>query len=312
MEFEQLELPFDEPKEGLFEGLESDLKIMHSKLLELDDVFDQIFDRLGVSCEELGRKPEPKPKKDKEVDWTLEEVLVKAICDHKHIKLEVPKLTRESWVRADKLLRLLGGKWQGGKTQAHVFKENPKPLLQRYLEFGELPDLNPLAFFATKPNIAQMLVNWIRPENSGLMLDADAGLGAFAIAFKKKFPESTIHMIECDPGRAEALRQLKLGEVFEENFLAYPTTGYNAILINPPFSVKEDKKAYILHIYKTWECLAKGGQLAAIAPLGFTFSKDRKSSEFLAFVEQHGYYEELPPKSFEGTDVIAAAIYLEK
>jgi predicted RNA methylase len=208
----------------------------------------------------------------------------------------------------------LGGKWVGGKTQAHVFDPsiNPELLLQAFIDRSELPDLNPLAFFATNPKTAKLLINRIHPKNTKRVLDADAGVGALSIALKAKHPNVVIDLVEIDKGRADELRKLELGKVFEQDFLSFCNSGYTCIVMNPPFAIKEDTKAYITHIQHAWDLLESDGQLIAIAPMGFTFSSDKRSSEFKKFVETFGYYEELPPKSFDGTDVMAVVVVLDK
>jgi hypothetical protein len=273
------------------------------------------------SCDEEGNiKPEflpsQKGRRQKPVDdgatVSYEEVLRTARFEGNKLFIASGKLARSTYEQVDRVLRCCGGRWVGGKTQAHLFETNAEPLIAKFLETGELPELNPLAFFASKPIVAQKIADWIRPENSRLILDADAGEGALAAAVRQRFPDSTLHLVEIDPDRASTLRKKNLGEVFEEDFLQFSGSGYGAIVINPPFSLEEDRKAYITHIFKAWELLPGGAQLGAIAPLGFTFSKDKRSQQLYDLVGQYGSYEELPPKSFDGTNIVAALLFLTK
>lgn len=317
-EYEQLELPLNDNLPSLFDDLMSGLERMNSNLKEVDKDLDWLCKRLGIDREEDPadlKKARAIAIANRELGEvrSLEQILDSARCEGNLLYLNIPNLNRGCYEQADKLIQLLGGKWRGGKTKAHVFKDDPQPILEAYRTTGELPDLNPLAYFATKPTTASLLATRIREENASFILDADAGTGALAQACRSRFPKATIHLVECDSDRAASLKQQpELGETFEEDFLMYkPNADYRCVILNPPFALKADRKAYMPHIFKAWNCL-KAGQLIAIAPLGFTFSQDSRSRDFLTFVNQHGTYEELPPKSFEGTDVLAVAIYLEK
>jgi hypothetical protein len=319
---EQIQSEVDNPKERIPLG-----DLIAQGLKELNDLGEASFQKINELsqsleiCDEEGKiKPEyqvqpvkAKSKPEDGVNLPYQEVLSNALCDGKNLYFQSGKLVRESYEKVRNALYLLGGRWIGGKTQAFVFDFEISPVLQNFLKNGEVPDLNPLAFFASKPPVCKKIANWIRPENAHLVLDADAGTGAIALAVKQRFPETKLHLVELDPQRAMILRKKNLGVVFEEDFLEFNSEeDYQAITINPPFRVEGDSLAYITHILKAWEMLPAGGQLAAIAPLGFTFRTDAKCESFLEFIEEYGQYETLPPGSFEGTGVAAALIFLDK
>jgi hypothetical protein len=288
---------------------------VNQHLTGVHEAINSAFAAMGITEEELleMQQPKPQPQEDEGISLSPEEILATATIDGKMLRLNTGKLNRDSYKVADRLLRCLGGTWKGGKTQAHVFKEDPTEVLENYLQKGELPDLNPLAFFQTKPPVAKQMASWIRPENADIVLDADAGLGVLGAAVKKRFPHTDLHLVEIDPERANALRDLNIGTVFESDFLDYqPDRLYKAIVMNPPFSIKEKKWVYAIHILAAWELLAPGGQLAAIAPLSFTFCKDSLNQSIKDLAENHGSVEELPPNSFEGTGASAAILYLTK
>src|SRR5215216_3385568 len=56
-----------------------------------------------------------------------------------------PTLYRE----LNEVLIRLGGKWKGGRTNAHVFQEEPTLLIEYVLSTGLMPPKNPEAFFPT-------------------------------------------------------------------------------------------------------------------------------------------------------------------
>jgi predicted RNA methylase len=300
---------------SLFDHLLLALEEVNEDLRGVETKLNSIFDVLGDSSQKAESIAAPrKDEATERVEMSLDEVLALATCVDNKVILNTPRLDQDSYKKVDNLLRCLGGKWVGGKTQAHVFSPdvNPECLIKAFVEKGEIPDLNPLAFFATSSKTANKIVSHIHPKNIKSVLDAGAGEGALSVSVKARFPHADIDLVEIDPGRAEKLRQMKLGTVFQQDFLEFDKGDYTCVIMNPPFRVKADAKAYVTHIQHAWNLLGSEGQLIAIAPLGFTFSQEKRCVEFKDFVERFGFYEELPQKSFEGTNVSAVAIFLEK
>lgn len=99
------------------------------------------------------------------------------------------------------------------------------------------------------------------------------------------------------------------------DFLSYnPVSKYQAIIMNPPFAIEGDSLAYITHIEHAWSLLADGGVLISIAPSGFAFREDKRTSAFRSLVEQHGTWRNLESGSFaeSGTGVNTVVITIEK
>jgi predicted RNA methylase len=302
------------PPASLADALEDQLKQVEGIFDELDGVLDQIFQTLGVSDRELEELLAPKERPKVIIDpEEVEKILKGAEITGNQLRLTCGQIAPELYARVDQVLVSLGGNWESGAIAAHVFeKTDPQEVLAQYLADGTTPNLNPLSFYATKPSAAFALVARIRPENAYFCLDADAGRGALARAFKHQYPNATLHLVEIDPERAEACRQLKLGQVFERDFLTFRGYTYPAILINPPFTAEGSPHLYAEHIEHAFSLLRIGGQLIGIAPPGYTFNKDKKSSQFKAFVERWGSYEMLSPESCVGTQIKATVCILEK
>jgi len=100
-----------------------------------------------------------------------------------------------------------------------------------------------------------------------------------------------------------------------DDFLSYrPTRHYDAILMNPPFSLDDDKMAYVTHIMHAWSLVTPGGLLVAIAPGGVLFSQDKRVKALSALIDAYGSTEELDDKAFKesGTGVRTVLIILHK
>lgn len=240
------------------------------------------------------------------------EVLKKgSITDHAY-QLPQVQLDRKLYVAVNDVLERLGGKWNK-KAKRHLFEDDPQPMLQWVFETGMMPLKNPTAYFPTPASLAARMASLI-PANARTILEPNAGTGHIARAIRDARPDVTLHCCELLPRFQEKLREQGFMLVGED-FLSYrPEQGYDAILMNPPFSLEEDKMAYVTHIMHAWSLLAPGGHLAAIAPGGVTFSQDKRVKALSALIEAHGQYEELEDNAFKesGTGVRTVLITLHK
>ena len=66
---------------------------------------------------------------------------------------------------------------------------------------------------------------------------------------------------------------------------------YNVVMMNPPFSVKSDKKAYMTHINHALKLLKPFGELVAIIPTGWVTSDDKRSEAFRNLLSEKGTLE---------------------
>ncbi len=214
----------------------------------------------------------------------------------------------------------LGGKWKGGKTQAHLFPNDPRPLIAEVIASGIMPPRNPTAFFPTPPElIGRIMASPLleKVEDGARILEPSAGSGALAEALRAYFAQRdvTIECCELHPLNRRILQAKGFSLVPEADFLAYrPAQKFHLIVMNPPFTIERNVFAYIDHIEHAWELLEDDGVLIAIAPLGFTFRSDRRSYDFLSHVLTYGYFEKNPPGSFKAssTMVETVTIHLQK
>jgi hypothetical protein len=186
-------------------------------------------------------------------------------------------LERNLYEDVNEVFRRLRGAWKGGKTQAHVFPFDPKPLIEAVIASGELPPDNPYALFPTPPAVVEAMIPQTLKDRHAFaqrnptytfdpirVLEPSAGLGAIATAVRAYLlPHDTLVQVEIDPFLAAMLH----GEVHNQDFLTYtPDAPFDYVLMNPPFSVDGDALAYITHIEHAWGMLTDRGVLVAITP----------------------------------------------
>jgi predicted RNA methylase len=226
------------------------------------------------------------------------------------------------------VLARLGGVWRGGRTRAHVFQEDPAPLVRAVVESGVMPPRNPDAFFATPAEVARgvlVMADLDKLDDEGLILEPQAGSGALAdylcahageYAGEGSAPvKDRLYLVERSPLRCRVLREKGYARVHEGDFLEFnPGVRFARILMNPPFSVAGDRAAYVAHILHAFELLDDDGILVAVAPDNFIRHDNRRERDFLDFVTAHGYFEENEPGAFKesGTGVPTVTIALEK
>lgn len=226
------------------------------------------------------------------------------------------QLPRPLYVKVDKALQALGGKWDRS-ARGHVFLRYPGTLVTRYLETGEVPDLaepppqNPDGFYSTPVRIAEVLLGGrplpMIPDTATRILEPSAGTGALAGAVVRHCEErgiaATVECCEISPARRAVLESRY--KVVGGDFLTYTEGGYDAIVMNPPFALPTDRLAYVTHIEHAWTLLAPGGVLLAIAPQGLIFRRDRKVMSLRGLFISFGAWRHCDSYAFAttGTDV---------
>lgn len=236
-----------------------------------------------------------------------------------------PTLYRE----LNEVLTRLGGKWKGGRTKAHVFQEDPAPLIEYVLSNAIMPPKNPEAFFPTPDEVAHgimIMSDLEKLRDEDLFLEPQAGSGALLDYLQKHASEllqtdvyaplkPRLHLVEKSPIRCAILRAKGYTNVHQGDFLLYQTDlRFARILMNPPFSLPGATTAYIDHILHAFTFLAPGGVLTTIASDHFIRHKDQRSQSFLEFVTTNGCFEPNDENAFKGTgtSVQTLTIALEK
>lgn len=215
------------------------------------------------------------------------------------------QLDRKLYLRVNKALEALGGKWNR-KKGGHVFPMDPRPQLGGLVENGTL-SVERDGFFETPPEIVELMVSLV--NLTGKVLEPSAGLGA--IADNLPISQSQIFCIEKNERRAEVLSE-KGYDVLCGNFLECDMPGeFDAIIMNPPFEEGQD----IDHVRHAYSCLAPGGSMVSVISDGPFFRNDKKAVAFRCWLEEvgGGNYK-LPPQSFKenGSGVYTRLVFIEK
>lgn len=238
------------------------------------------------------------------------------------------QLLPEKYQKINSILKAIGGRWIGKKTEAHVFDKTgtpPRESLDEILRTGIAPDEHPLDFFPTPTPLADDIAaldelhevyNSIcfRREKDCLdtpyILEPSAGRGAFVQAVNKLCPEAAglWDMVEQNPAHYRTLTALNAGAIINADFLKWtPPAGrkYKLITMNPPFTSPDDEIAYVEHVRHAHSLLEPNGTLIAIIPISIIttplYPKNRKETRLLEFrnlVLQHGDWIENHPKAF--------------
>jgi len=214
-------------------------------------------------------------------------------------------LDRKTYDELNDCLKRIGGIWNRSK-KVHTFKYDPSPLIQRILSKEELPELNPTAFFPTpKAGLDAMwdlcdhgFFEYKAEQKSGVrVLEPSAGIGAVADFIKTKGENVFVDTVEFLEENQEILKG-KGYSPYCGSFLDYDSSMtmfpddednlYDLIIMNPPFSVKGDSKAYMTHIYHALTLMKSGGELIAIIPNGWIRNTTKKDSDFRDLLAEKG------------------------
>ena len=215
------------------------------------------------------------------------------------------QLDRGLYEQVNRALTALGGKWNRSRG-GHVFPTDPRPRVEGLIESGNLT-VERDGFFPTPLPVVTKLLSLI--EVRGRVLEPSAGLGAIADQLPVAMADVTC--IERNAERAAYLKERGY-RTFCTDFLTYtPSQPFDTIVMNPPFEQGQD----IDHVRHAYECLAPGGQLAAVMSEGAFFRADRKATEFRQWLADNtGYNERLPADAFRasGTGVATRVVALRR
>lgn len=155
-------------------------------------------------------------------------------------------------------------------------------------------------FFPTPAAEAQRMARKARISKGKRVLEPSAGNGNLADAAAAEGAE--VDVIEISSQLREILT-LKGYNVVAQDFNTFtPDEPYDAILMNPPFSKRQDAE----HIMRAYGMLAGGGTLVAIAGEGVFFGTDQKAVQFRAWLDSHNAeVEKLAGGTFQDNALLA-------
>jgi predicted RNA methylase len=225
-----------------------------------------------------------------------------------------PRLDPKLYQAVNKAIVALGGKWKGGKTQAHVFEEDPAGAISDAILAGSIEDRKKaMGFFETPAALASRLVEMadIRPLDK--VLEPSAGRGAIGIQCRQAGPECELILLELDVRHGPTLNGIGSNDVILADFLSRNDLAgkFDRVIANPPFARQQDID-HVLHMHR---CLKPGGLLVSVMSSAPMWRDNKKSVEFREFVaKQGGEFEKLPGGSFKesGTMVETCIVKIPK
>lgn len=242
------------------------------------------------------------------------EVLSGCTTEGCFLTLPPVQLERSLFEQVDRILENLGGKWKGNQKR-YEYPFEPAELLSVILSTGVLPPKNPHAFFPTPKEVLGKVFEPILElgsyYNPARILEPSAGTGAIANKLREWFPESQIDTCEFQELNRTMLERHGF-RVMADDFLTYqPTELYDLIVMNPPFSVKGDKEAYITHFNHAWQMLRTGGMIVCITPNSWLFRSQQKATQFAEFVKDSLSFDLIEAGAFKesGTAITTAFVY---
>lgn len=230
------------------------------------------------------------------------EVLAKAEVEGNMLKIN-EQLSRDLYLKVNKVLKAIGGKWQSAK-KCHVFENDVENILQDIILTGEYTDAQTeFQFFPTPVELAEQLVNEAKIQNNEICLEPSAGRGNIA----RFMPDCDC--IELNPENRKFLIDNGFCVIAEDFMTFEPQKKYDVIVMNPPFCRQQD----IAHVTKAIGIAKRC--VIAIMSASVMWRTDRRSEEFRTLVESlGGTIEPLPEKAFKesGTLVNTCKVIIKK
>jgi protein-L-isoaspartate O-methyltransferase len=252
----------------------------------------------------------------KTVPSDVRDILARSAIDGNVLKLP-QQLDRETYVKVDKVLKAIGGKWNR-KLAGHVFAGSPQQAIDAACDTGQVTDeRKKFCRFNTPPEVAERVIEAADIGPGQDVLEPSAGTGALidkafmlnSSGFTGNPPDGRTVAVEINHTLADALRARypKLDVRCSDFLTCNGDLGqFDRIVMNPPF----EKGSDIKHIRHAQGFLKPGGRLVALCANG------PRQQEILKPIaeESGGYYEPLPEGSFaeSGTNVNVAMLVIER
>lgn len=250
-----------------------------------------------------------------EISDDVADVLRRSTCAGASLVLP-PGLDRKLYERTNKVLELLGGKWNR-KSQAHLFPRPIADVLAEALASGEvLDEKKTYQFFETPQRLAERMVFMARVRPEMTVLEPSAGKGAIVRELVKT--RAQVCCIEVNPACHDELVRSALGTrggVLIRDFMMSDTipgwVDFDRVVMNPPFANGQD----VDHVMKAWQHLKPGGRMVAIMSGGVTFRQDSRTRNFRDWMERVPFVESLevlPSGTFDDTGVESMLVVMDK
>jgi protein-L-isoaspartate O-methyltransferase len=217
------------------------------------------------------------------IDPDVLSILGRCTVEGSGIRLPAEKLDRRLYEKVNEVLTALGGKWKGGKVQAHKFDEDPGDILAAVLATGSFTKPQDFGFFPTPPELVERVLAMVRIEPGMHLMEPSAGSGAFAVPMARMVGSmDAVTAYELLSQNVKLLREAGLTDVRQGDFLQVePEPIFNLVIMNPPFSGGAD----MAHVMHATRFLKPDGELVAITSASWKFNGNKKSQAFREFVD---------------------------
>ena len=244
------------------------------------------------------------------IDKRVLDILQQSNIDNNILFLPNEKLDRNTYLEVNKVLELIGGKWNR-KAGGHVFDHCPSDHIDQILISGEVTDSKKtFQFFPTPINVARQLCELAEIDASTSVLEPSCGKGNISDVAYSYNPRSLVG-IELNKDLESFLKEKPYEVIVGMDFLEYNNGNWDRIVMNPPFSNQQD----IDHVMHAYDLLAENGVLVAIMFLSFKYRTTKKSIKFRQLLEDtNAEVIALPSGTFKdsGTMVETCIVVIRK
>jgi predicted RNA methylase len=221
------------------------------------------------------------------------------------------QLSTKLYNQVNEVLLAMGGKWITG-AKAHLFDEDPVPLLDRVLESGSIYTERDFEFFETQAAEVAMVIKQSGIQPGMSVMEPNGGAGALAMAAAEIVGKSQVTCYELMPANVKRLNALGFNVEKPTDFLSVtPEPRFDAVVMNPPFSGGRD----VAHIRHAMGFLKAGGTLTAIASTQWQTHNTMPAKEFQSYLAKLGArVTAIPAGAFHasGTDVQTTLLHIRK
>lgn len=259
------------------------------------------------------------PSGDDKALLAVRDVLARSTYIDNVLRLPAEQLERATWEAVHNLLRQMGAKGGSRKGQPYRFDTDRSADLRAFIGGHPAPvhERSKLGWVRTPDGLAIHVVNLFAEAHTlgrkPLVLEPSAGDGSLVRAVLTAIGGAEVHAVEPVAERAAALREFgEQVDVFEtgfEGFAQYHADTwikpYDLIVMNPPYSVPNNKTIWIDHVRLAWSLLAEGGRLVAILPGDLRNRRDGPTLDLLRLIGPDVQVSPLPARSFKssGTEI---------
>lgn len=246
----------------------------------------------------------------KQIENDVLNILASAKVEKNLVVLTCGQLDRKTYVKVSKILDALGGKWDR-KVGGHVFKDVPTDRLEEVILTGAYSSQKQdFGFFETPLVLAKRVVALAQLEFGMIVLEPSVGRGGLANVIAEVVDKRNVHCIDILPENNKSLRGMGFPCACKDFLDIKSVLRYDRVIMNPPFV----KQADIDHVLHAWEFVIPGGKLVSIMSSSIEFRTNRKTTEFMSLVQEHGWAEPVEEGAFKasGTMVRSVIVVLDK